>query len=264
MAQQVLRVRVAFLNDDTLADNASHTYTVEATGSNTDITLSDIDTALGLMYNSTPGVGQTNPWCHYLATGLSRAANGVTVTYTDITAHLDGSPAGAPLATSTFTLGAAGVAQDLPAQDALTIAFRATYGTDIERGVPGAIPSSESAQDQGAPATHTGQTKPRARDRGRLFFGPLNGSALASTNGIPNSTVLADLGAVASAMCPAQKNGDADQWNFVVWSRRNAGVKPIAYYYVDENFTAQRRRSDSTLNRVHTWVLGGAEVLEAS
>lgn len=253
MTQQVLKAVVSLVNGDTLADDATNTFIFEATGSNTSLTVADLNSYLSGFYNDTAFNSLTNPLSHYLAAGLTRATNGITIEYFDVTAHLDGSPAGAAIASGSFTLGAAGVAQDLPPEVAYVMSFRATYGTDPEHGSSTTLPSSDSAIDQGAPTTHTGVPRPRARDRSRIYLGPFNGGVLASSNGVPNSTFLSDMFLLAQSALCTQKPGDSDQFNLVAWSRRSASVKQLTYYGNAEGFCTQRRRGDTALNRVHTW-----------
>jgi hypothetical protein len=139
---------------------------------------------------------------------------------------------------------------------AVTLGYRSAYGTDPEHGATASLPSSDQAIDEGAPASHTGVTRPKARDRGRIYFGPVTSGAVTVTSGTPGGTVdsafkvnliaaFKDLAAAVSAATPSS--------SLVVWSRRAAGVKPVAFLYVDEGSTYQRRREDDTLNRVHAW-----------
>ena len=130
--------------------------------------------------------------------------------------------------------------------------MRADYGSTIEHGPTStSIPSSDAAQDQGAPATHTGKTRPRASLRGRVFIGPL-------TAGVPDSN-----GHVtASAATVVQDAFDdlvgalsalANSTTIVVWSRATASVAAVTWRIVPPIFGSQRRRVDPDAFRVHQW-----------
>lgn len=257
MTQQVVKARVGLLDSITLQDNISMSMYFEATGSDANIdfgTAETPQTAIAGFFNSVT-TGQTNALALYVSKAVSRGTNACSIQWTDITAHLDGTPAGAAFRTDTFTLSAGSTGLDLPGQVAACCAYRAAYGTDLEHGAGTvSLPSSESAQDQGAPATHLGTTRPRARDRGRFFFGPVNAAAV-GTNGIMLAQFLTDLSAALALLTTTFNSGGANQFNMVQWSRRNAQVKPIGLVYVDEGWATQRRRQDTTTNRVHSWVI---------
>jgi hypothetical protein len=205
--------------------------------------------------------GQTNPLSDYLSGELSRAAGASTISYTDVTDHLDGSPAGTPLLVSSYTLGAAGAAPAMPPQLAVCVGYRSAYASDLEHGPTASLPTDDKAQDEGAPATHLGATRPRARDRGRFYFGPLQIIAMASHFNTSISATselapafLADLTVATGIILNTQFPTTAGQINAVVWSRRNAATRQVGFYYIDEGVGTQRRREDTTVNREHTWV----------
>lgn len=253
MAQQVIHARVSLPNSGTFNDMSTNGFTFEATGSDVDLTLSDIDTWLENFYN-TANAGQTHPLAYYLSDQISRASNGISVLYYDVTAHLDGTPAGSPIGTFNFTLGTSEGTGVLPAELALCIGYRGNYGTDPERGIAVTLPSTDQAIDQGAPSTHTGNERPRARDRGRIYLGPLDLNCLGTTDGSITSICATDVGHLVNDLANTQLPGDHDQFNWVQWSRRAASVKQITYYYVDDYFATQRRRADTSIVRTHTWV----------
>lgn len=255
MAQQVLKCRVSFQTLATLLDGPSFDLVWEATGANVNIDFTAAvtpTTVLNTFLNQLSGA-QVQQVAQYLSGQLSRAANTVTVAYTDVTAHLDGSPAGPAFRTDFLTLNGAATTQSLPYEVAMTVGYRRDYGTDLEKGPAVQLPTSDKSQDEGAPATHLGTPRPRARDRGRIFVGPLCTGALGPTNGTPLAQAISDFGIAFDVLAQTKNNGLATQFNLVQWSRRNASVNPVRWYFVDENFTAQRRRSDPTANRVHSW-----------
>lgn len=260
MTQQVVHARITLPQVNTLEDQASIGLTIEATGSNTTLDLPGIIDPALIGYINGPVTGMTNPLAYYLSPDISRATNAVQITYTDVTAHLDGSPAGSPVHVSSFTLGAAASAAGLPTQVAACVGYRAPYGSDVERGTTATLPSTDAAIDQGAPSTHSGVTRPRARDRGRIYLGPLNkvcSHNLQVASGSVNlldSAFVTDLTAWCHAVFLTHLSGDPNQWNVVNWSRRAARVQSVGFFYVDEGFSIIRRRGDTTEARAHNWV----------
>lgn len=260
MAQQVLRVRCILPTALATQDNASFDLTFEATGSDTTIPITAATTTpLAVLYDNflnRLAAGQAHTVASYLGDSLSRASGAVQIEYYDVTNHLDGSSAGNPITISTDTLGASTAAGDLPLGVALPIGIRAAYGTDIEHGVLAQIPTGDRAQDEGAPATHSGTTRPRARDRGRFYLGPLDLSCLEGTPGDGakwKAAFVTDVSAAIDAMAKTQNSGAHDQYNMVVWSRAAQAVKTVAFYALSDFPGYQRRRTDETINRVHNW-----------
>jgi len=174
----------------------------------------------------------------YLSTAIDRGSGKCSINYYDITTHLDGSPHGSPVATDPFTLNAAAVTTPLPEEVSLCMSFHGAYGTLIETGaVDTAIPSTESARDQGAPATHTGVDRPRSRLRGRIYVGPLNLQAITTSNPVrPTSTARATIALAGGGLLALTTS----PW--AVWSRRNATVITTSTGWVDDAFDTQRRR----------------------
>jgi len=254
MTQQVLRARVFLPSTDVNTDNVSMDFVAEATGSDASLDFTDTPnplTALTAFFNTNSG---SHPLAYYINSIISRASNACSITWTDITAHLDGSPAGTPYRTDTFTLGTSAGTQGMPAQLAACVALRRAYGSDLERGASASLPSDERAIDEGAPSTHTGITRPRARDRGRIYFGPLNLNPLnSSTPGTWDNTFKTDIVNACQALYSTFNGGTHNQFNFVLWSRRNASVGDVAFVYLNEGVATQRRRGDTTQSRVHAW-----------
>lgn len=267
MAQQVCHLRIKFPNATTLEDASSIGFTAESTGANVTLPFETLNTVSGTSVEAwvkgffeSLASGQTNPMSYYMSGDLSRAANAVEMEAYDVTNALDGSPAGSPITTYSWTLGAAQTVAGLPSACCAAVGLRTDYGSDIEHGAISSLPSDDSAQDQGAPSTHQGRTRPRARDRGRFYFGPLTEACSASIheNGAGvnalETTFTADLKLAIASMMAVQNSGNNDQFNMVIWSRRAGTVKRATWYYVDEGFALQRRRGDTTEARVHSWV----------
>ena len=260
MTQQVVHVRVSLPDTATQEDTSSQSYTVEATGSDPNVDFGQLDIFFADIYNNVLGAMSTY-LARYLSNNLDRSAGAVKVVYTDITGHLDGSAAGPPVHTSAFTLAAPATANALPAEVAMVVTYRAGYGTDLERGpVSSSLPSSESAIDQGAPTTHSGVTRPRARDRGRIYHGPFNLNTI-NAAGAPTPTFKADLGFWANDVFGVQLFGAHNQFQCQVWSRRKASVAQPLWWAVDDSWSSQRRRGDTAAARVHTYNPVGGSVL---
>jgi hypothetical protein len=260
VTQQVVHARVQFATADTLMKNSSFGLTFEATGSDPAITVGDLHTTLVDFVN---GVSEamTHPLAWYLSSDLSRIANASQIEYYDVTANLNGSPTGTPFATMAFTLGAAGGDAPLPGELAVVCGFRAGYGTDLEHGASGPEPTDHRAIEEGAPTTHTGKSRPRARDRGRLYLGPLDANVLLTSSGSGpdyagklHPAFTANMSIALDSVLNTNFMGAAQQFNAVVWSRAAAAVKQVAFYYVDEGIGVQRRRASTAVNRVHTWI----------
>lgn len=254
MTAQVVHCKVSLPDGTTFEDTSSFSFTYLATGSSGTVPTADLTTLVDNFLNGLAS-GQTQSMAHYLSHSLNRSVGAVTLEATDVTAHLDGSPAGTPFFVDAHTL-ASGVATSLPAQLAAVCGFRAAYGADLERGVSGLIPTPEGAQDDGAPATHTGISRPRASDRGRFYLGPFSDAVIDETQvGGPIGTVpFDDLLQAVNGLVHTQNPGTANEFKGVVWSRVKAAVKPIAFIFIDEALGVVRRRADTTLNRVHNWV----------
>jgi hypothetical protein len=256
VTQQVVRARVLIPSTVAEMDDCSFGVTLEATGSDPSLDFGTSQTPqakLEAFINSTVGA-QTNPLSYYLSNLFSRASNACSIEWTDITAHLDGSAAGSAFRTDQFTLGTGGGEFPMPPGTNVCAALRADYGATIEHGPLESLPTSESAQDQGAPSTHMGNIRPRGRMRGRLYVGPVNGSVgINNSTGLVSDVLYADMGIAVNGLIDTANTVSANQFNTVCWSRRGATVNPATFYYVNEGFAYQRRRADVTIARVHDW-----------
>lgn len=175
----------------------------------------------------------------YLARCMDRTADACTLKTYALAGHLDGSPHGSPVASTTFDLPAAVDADNNPNQCAAVLAIHAD-GTGVpESGGTGTVKTPESAIDYGAPATHTGVLKLKSRYRGRIFWGPLVISTkdyTAAHNPILASGFITDAAASLSALRTAM----AGRW--CVWSRTDAAVRPVTFGWVDHGIKTRRRR----------------------
>lgn len=250
----ILHVRLALPGNTAYEDTTDWSFTVQATGTNTGFAnLTEVYAWLNGMLN-TALTGMTVPLASYISNDVTRATNGLTGTVYDISSSLGGGPVGSPYSSGGLTLGAAhSGSYPLPQELACCVGYTATYGTVLERGGTVTLPSTDSAIDQGAPTTHTGVERPRARLRGRVFLGPFNDTTMATDHGEPISTFISDMLVWGEAVFNTQQSGTSNQFNPVVWSRRNANVNLVDQISVNPYWAIQRRRGDTTVNRVNTY-----------
>jgi hypothetical protein len=108
------------------------------------------------------------------------------------------------------------------------VTLQAPYGSDVEF-LPG--------------------SRPRARDRGRIFFGPLAGQAC-SLEATTNRTIVStsprtDLTAWIKKICVLTTTPHTVVYNLAVWSRKNAVMKSLQEAWVDDRPDVMRRRAGS-------------------
>jgi hypothetical protein len=236
MPKQVTAI-ISIPNLDPINDTASWSFEFE---SDTATDFSNISAVITACQNfvTTAGTGGAASIGFYLSASVDRATNHAAVTVYDITGHLDGSPHGSPVAMQNFTIPVgSGSAQAFPEGCAAALSFRGDYGTDVEFG--------------GSPP---GRTRPRARDRNRVYIGPLS-SVCAQKDATTgrcewSSTFVTDaLAALFSLSGTHTAGGDA--WNFRVWSKKDAALKLPTESWMDNRVDYQRRRSDEGGVRVY-------------
>lgn len=190
-----------------------------------DADLDAIASALSDFFSSAPsGLAMES----YLADTIRVSADGSahTLEHYDITTHLDGSAHGSPVRTDPFPIFSTG-ADALPAELAVVLTYHQNLASYVEFG--------------------PGGTRPRARRRGRLYFGPLATAVLSqdatSNEGKVASSFLTDFVGAGSRLI-----NDVDtQW--VVWSRANQGVGEVVGCWADNAFDIQRRRGQEATQR---------------
>lgn len=199
------------------------------------------------------GANTTWPVAKYLGQSRSRGANNAQIRFYDVTAHLNGSAAGSPVETVTFTLGASFAAPEMAPQTAVVLSYRSDDILTVpEKGAAdAAIPSSEAAIDQGAPAVHAGFDKPRARRRGRIYLGTMDSTTAETIAGSLRSHVAVvaqvDIG-VAFGRLVDNISELASPGEVSVWSRRDAAFHAVNFItggtigFVDSEFDVVRRR----------------------
>jgi hypothetical protein len=208
-------------------------------------------------YNENHGAGYV---AQYLSGELSRAAFASRIDIYDISASLAGTPHGSPIQTVTWTLAAGLVAARLPAEVAVALSIVADQVLDVpeEGEVDPDIPTAASAIAVGAPATHAGVTRPRARRRGRLYVGPLNVSALDETFPAGDTAInppFANLVATAAQSLVSRLPLIDPEAHWCVWSRRDAQLYALTdtedqlVGWIDDAFDTQRRRGRKATSR---------------
>lgn len=231
--------RVVLPNKNGLAVDAvtnDFAFDVDATDSTKQLA---IDTALTGFYDGNKAISGQNT-ITYFATCID--VTKVLVQLYDLTGHLGGSPLGSPLVTTTPSwtrLGTLGGPASGGNQLSACCVFHAAYDVP-EVGASASIPTSEAAQDEGAPATHTGITRPRARERGRVYLGPLAAGATSLVDSNGNPSLLAAAVDTFTAAC-TDLMATSTVWS--VWSRRDSLLRPVTHGWIDKGIKTQRRRT---------------------
>lgn len=162
---------------------------------------------------------------------LSRATNACVLRCYDISAHLDGTPHGSPVGLSTFTLPAAvETGPSLVEGLAVVGSFHSAYGTDVEFG--------------------TG-TRPRARDRGRIYLGPLSLDWVTEDATTHRVSVTPSMRTILCNALNYMRTNPHGLCVWSVWSRAKATALPVVGGWVDDRFDYQRRREDQGLIRTN-------------
>lgn len=186
--------------------------------------LDNITTSITAFYN---GTSPNQPIYTYLSSSLSTAANANTIAYYLLDGHLDGSPHGSPIRTDHWSLGGHSSSEPFPDEVAVVLSYHRNYGTDVEFG--------------------TG-TRPRARDRGRVYIGPLSTSA--GTTNLTTGEVFVTTAFITDLTDAAHQLTvfpSATPW--VQWSRTKADTALVVGGWVDNAFDSQRRRSNQATVR---------------
>lgn len=158
----------------------------------------------------------------------------------DISGALSGGHRGSPVSVGTLgDLATPSVDTDLPLQAAIGLSYHSDLSGLAEFGATVAdLPTPEEAQDFGAPATHSGVSRPKASRRGRMFFGPLNEAAMLSSvlRIREPDTDFVNVAKAAMAALASESTG----WS--VWSRREAALHQITGGWIANATDVVRRR----------------------
>jgi hypothetical protein len=235
MTQQVVLCRYKIPTINPALDDVSVDFVLEATGSDTnlDFTTSETPgTAIDTFWNGLSGA-QVAKVSSYISDQYSRSTNACTLEWYDITAHLDGSAPGAPFRIDHGTLGGGELTNSyVPPACCAVLAYRRAYGTDQE---------------------HSGATRPRARDRGRIHIGPLTQAAGVYNAGYIFTGAVFDFVEAGKGLAQTKNAISANQFNWVQWSRVNASVAPIAFVGMQAGPGYLRGRADESATRVLNW-----------
>lgn len=187
--------------------------------------LGPVSTALATCYNA-------------LGTYIAGSMSHTVVTYRgyDITGHEDGSPHGSPVDVLTGAITASAGNPTMGQGLAVCVSLRSSgYALAPVSGPSGAIPTDDFAQDEGAPATHPGLTRPKKRTEGRVFIGPLDrGVDSATTAGGPGAAPMTAMRAAIFAMAAT---------GLCVWSRRDGTLRPVVECATKGLYSYQRLRN---------------------
>jgi hypothetical protein len=165
---------------------------------------------------------------HYLSSSIDHNNNAHTVDFYDLTGHLNGTPHGSPIRSQPFTLAGLPDNTMMPDEVAICLSYHSAFGTDPEE---------------------LGATRPKARDRGRLYIGPL------ALNTVVGDAVNQEPRVVPACAQTIRDAGVALNTSSVLatwclWSRKDAALKPVTNVFVDNAFDIQRRRGNKATTRI--------------
>lgn len=201
---------------NTLAFSTEHTTPADA--------ITDLQPTVIDVYNH---ANTSHALSYYIGPDRDRGSNLSLIKWYNIGGHLDGSAHGSPISTGTFTLGASvDTNEPMPDNVAVCVSFHGAYGTDPEE---------------------SGATRPRSRERGRVFIGPLNWSASIDEDGttyqpVVKSAFRTDL-TVAFNRLRTDVAAISTPSYWAVWSRTAAKLTAVTGGFVDNVFDTQRRRN---------------------
>lgn len=193
----------------------------------------ELTTSLAAFYNAIPPLG-TIALAEYINGSISRAAAACTIDLYDVTDHLDGSAAGPPYFSDTFTLAAEAASEDLPREVCHVLTLVGDQRANVSVEVP-------DDADPAGPDPGLERDRPMQRRTGRIYIGPLNQSA-SDTAGRPNATFRVNERAAAVQLKDAALAMTGAEWVWGVWSRRNESVYEVVSVFNDDEFDTQRRR----------------------
>lgn len=188
--------------------------------------LTALETALTDFYNGVDTGGTGRAVAEFIGPQISRTAAPVIRHY-DLDGHLAGGRLGSPIRVTPMALLSAPMGgAPLPSEVAVCLSFHGAYGADPEFGAAG--------------------TRPRQRDRGRIYVGPMPMNiAVVATEASTSRPRVAD-GCADTLLHAANRlfleSTSGKTW--CIWSRKNGVLKPITGVAVDDAFDTQRRRGE--------------------
>jgi hypothetical protein len=213
-------------------DKVVNTWTIMGAASGTlQVDLVEIELALAEFYNAAPA-GQPGSLAEVMSLHLSRAANGMTYRFYDLTSHLDGSAHGAPFFTTYGTLGpAAAGSVSLPSEVAIALTLKAG-GRD-----------HAAVETNDGPDAGTERDRPMERRTGRVYLGPWTTNAIDNvTPFLKPSSVTRTTIAKSAQRLANRLQAHSPSFNLGVWSRKDGTVRSVAAVAVDDAWDTQRRR----------------------
>ena len=169
---------------------------------------------------------------------VDRSASGSRADYYDLTGHLDGSPLGPPILSSSYAMSGASGAETVPAEAAAVVTLygesRATASVSLTNPTP-------------PPA----KIRPKQSYTGRLYVGPLTANAFGLVDNEVRITALfqTQLAKAARYILDQQEAAPTPVY-WGVWSRKLQHVDPIVGGAVDNAPDVQRRRGVKKSNRL--------------
>lgn len=232
-AYTFLHLVVKFTSLSPLIDNPSFTLNYEALGGSPILTdVNALIQTIGTKLTTAPS-GATNAATHYLSPVVSSGANSAMINAYDVSSHLDGTPHGSPVTGTSFTPNMGIVSSSWPEGVCCAVTLQAPYGTDVEF----------------APAA-----RPRSRDRGRFYFGPLItacGQQEATTNRIRLiNPFVTDMLLTVKSLFSITTAGSIT-YQLGVWSRKNMGFKPPFQCWIDDRPDYVRLRADQAAQKTY-------------
>lgn len=162
----------------------------------------------------------------WMGSQMEKTGTPLLIEMYNLAGHLDGTAHGSPIKTGLYSVPAAAFTNPgLPSEMAVCCSFHTAYATDPE---------------------FAGNTRPRARDRGRIYIGPMATTAVDyDTAARPNvkETVRSTIASAAINL------RDAAGHAWCVWSRSKSTLEPIVAGWVDDAWDVQRRRGQDPTER---------------
>lgn len=159
---------------------------------------------------------------HSIVSKLSPAvATNFDVHLFDVTAHLNGTPHGSPVASHVGALGARAATNPLPEEVAIALSIAGDMTGLVERA---------------------GATRPKARHRGRLFLGPWSIAAVAGPVAGHTYIDIALQHSIVFQAAAMRAGLLAQDLDWCVWSRKDAAFRSVVGGFLDNAFDTIRSR----------------------
>lgn len=162
----------------------------------------------------------------WMGNQLDKTGDALVVEVYDLAGHLDGTAHGSPLLIRPFNVPVNAFPNPgLPSELSVCCSFHTAYASDPE---------------------FLGTTRPRARDRGRIYIGPMATTCIDyDTGGRPKvkDTVRSTIAEAAIKL----RDTVGHAWS--VWSRAKGTVEPVVAGWVDDAWDVQRRRGEEATER---------------